>query len=154
MRNIVAALFALTSAIALAQDLPKFSYPDPETYTKAALVLCKEQRDSLVLAFRYREAGRSKEEALAQVPANSPSWQFRVIDMYRENIENVYTYPQYGLYSMLVFRAESCRKEVMAVRRLPKFETVHEQVAACEAKHGKDRSSELLVCVRNIVEAM
>jgi hypothetical protein len=74
--------------------------------------------------------------------------------VYAENIEDVYTFPEIGMYSMVVFRAEACRKEVMSARRLGRFSVVREQVHACEERHGKQQSKELYACVRTIVDGM
>lgn len=154
MKSILAAVaFALTSTCG-AQTMEKWGYPDPGEFAKAALTLCAEQRDSVILSTRYRNDGRSRDEVLALIPPNPPSLQLRVVDAYRENIEDVYSFPQYGLYSMMVFRAEVCRKEVMSARRLGRFETVHEKIGACESRHGKERSNELYACVRGIVDGM
>jgi hypothetical protein len=154
MKTLLAAITFCIASASGAQPMEKWGYPDPGEFAKAALMLCSEQRDSVILSTRYRNEGRSREEVLALVPVNPPSLQLRVVDVYRENIEDVYSFPQYGLYSMMVFRAEVCRKEVMSVRRLPRFDTVHEMIGACETRHGKQRSNELYACVRAIVDGM
>ena len=154
MKTILLVAAAALTATASAQTLEKWGYPDVDEFTKATLVLCSEQRDSVILATRYRNAGRRRDEVLALVPPNSAKLQLRVVDVYRENIEDVYAFPNFGLYSMVVFRAEVCRKEVMSARRFARFETVQEKVAACESRHGKAQSKELYACVLEIVDGM
>jgi hypothetical protein len=154
MKHLLLVATAVVAGNALAQPLEKWGYPDVDEFTKATVVLCAEQRDSVILATRYRNSGRSKEEVLALVPPNSPRLQLRLVDVYRENIEDVYAFPTFGLYSMVVFRAEVCRREVMSARRLGRFDSVREKVAACESRHGKEQSKELYSCVLDIVDGM
>jgi hypothetical protein len=150
----LAAALLLISAAAPAQTMEKWGYPDPDVFAKAVHSLCEEQNLSVLLASRYRDQGRSKTDVLALIPENPPSLQLRAIDAYRENVEDVYAFPQFGTYAMTVFRAEVCRKEVMSARTLGRFATVHEKVAACESQHGKVKSNELYGCVRKVVLSM
>ncbi len=154
MRHLLVLAIAAFASAALGQPLEKWGYPDVGEFTKATLVLCSEQRDSVILATRYRNGGRAREEVLSLVPPNSQLLQLRVVEVYRENIEDVYAFPNVGLYSMVAFRAEVCRREIMSARRLGRFETVHEKVTACESRHGKERSKELHFCVIDIVDGM
>jgi hypothetical protein len=141
-------------ATAGAQPLEKWGYPDPDAFARATHTLCEEQNRSIMLAARHRDQGRTIEQVLALVPENPSILQLRAIDVYRENIEDVYAYPDVGVYPLTVFRAEVCRREVQSARTLGRFATVREKVVACQAQHGSGKSNELYACVRKVVLAM
>jgi hypothetical protein len=154
MKTLISATLALAAISVHGQALEKWGYPDPGEFAKATNVLCSEQRDSVILATRLRNEGRERKEVLGLVPPNSSVLKLRVVDVYSENIEDVYAFPDIGMYSMVVFRAEVCRKEVMEARRLARFATVKDKVRVCEEQHGKQQGKDLYACVRTVVEGM
>lgn len=154
MKRLLASLVSVFALSIHAQGLEKWGYPDPNEFAKATNILCSEQRDSVILATRYRNEGRQRADVMALVPPNSKVLQLRVVEVYTENIEDVYSYPELGMYSMVVFRAEVCRKEVMSAKRLGRLSSVRDRIQACEDIHGKQQSKDLYACVRAIVDGM
>ena len=134
--------------------MEKWGYPDPDAFAKATHTLCEEQNLSVMLAATYRDQGKPKEQVLALLPDNPLTLQLRAIDVYRENIEDVYAYPNIAVYPLTVFRAEVCRREVQSARTLGRFATVQERVLSCQAQHGPGKSNELYVCIRKVVLSM
>jgi hypothetical protein len=155
MKCIALALSLLVAgSTASAQHMEKWGYPDPDVFAKAALSLCDEQNLSVMLAARHRDQGRTREDVMALIPPKSKVIELRALDAYRENVEDVFDFPNIGTYSLMVFRAEVCRREVMAAKTYPRFETVRVKVTACEAQHGKEKSNALYACVRTVVDSM
>ena len=155
MKNIALAIsLLLAGSLASAQNMEKWGYPDPDVFAKAVHSLCNEQNLSVMLAARYRDLGRTREDVLALIPTKSQVIELRALDAYRENVEDVFAFPTIGTYTMMVFRAEVCRREVMAAKTYARFETVREKVAACEVQHGKEKSNALYACVRTVVDGM
>jgi hypothetical protein len=109
-------LFLIDCCMASATFAQKFGYPDPEVFAKAAYSLCQEQNASILLAAQMRDQGQSKAEALAEIAPKSSVIQMRLLDAYRENIEDVFAFPSVGTYALAAFRSEVCRREVMAAR--------------------------------------
>jgi len=145
---------SIAATAGVAQPLEKWGYPDPDLFGKAVHTVCEEQHLSVMLAARHRDQGHTRDEVLALVPPNSPALQLRAIDVYRENVEDVFMFPHIGTYAMMVFRAEACRREVMSARTLPRFGTVVGKIVACETQHGKEKSNALYACVRTVVNGM
>lgn len=134
--------------------MEKWGYPDPDTFARATYALCHEQHMSVLLATRYRDQGMTKDDVIALIPENPPALQLRALDAYREAVEDVYAFPQIGLYSMMAFRAEVCRREVMSARTFRRLASVHESISACESVHGRANSEALHHCVRKVVSAL
>ena len=155
MRTIlIAAAFSLPAVASFAQSMERWGYPDPEVVGNAVHSLCNEQNLSVMLSARYRDQGRTKAEVLALIPENPPSLALRTIDAFRESVEDVFEFPKIGTYTLMVFRAEQCRREVMSARVFTRLTTVQDQINACEAAHGQAKSNELYACVRKVVLAM
>ena len=149
-----ASLVLIGCCMASASFAQKFGYPDPEVFAKAAHSLCQEQNASILLAAQMRDQGQSKADALAEIAPKSSVIQLRLLDAYRENIEDVFAFPSVGTYTLTTFRAEVCRREVMAARTFPRFATVREKVEACESQHGKVQGTALYRCIRGVVDGM
>ena len=154
MNRYLLPVVALFASHASAQQLERWGYPDPDEFAKATYALCAEQNKSVMLAARYKDQGKSKEQVLALVPDNPPSLALRAVDVYRENIEDVFDFPEIGVYPLMAFRSEVCRIEVQSARRPGRFSAVKEKVAACQSIHGSNQSDAIYRCVRNVVRGM
>lgn len=78
----------------------------------------------------------------------------RLFDIYRENIEDVYSYPELSLYTITVFRSEVCHREIQQARTLPRLAGVRDKLGQCQVQHGVERGAELFQCVSRVVYSL
>lgn len=154
MRLIAASALLLIACGASGQQMEPWGYPDPDAFAKATYTLCAQQNLSVMLAAKHRDQGRTREQVLALVPENPPMLRLRAVDVYRENVEDVFDFPHISTYALMTFRAEVCRREVQSVQRPGRLSGVRASVEACQARHGGAQSNELYGCIRRVVQDM
>jgi hypothetical protein len=149
---ITAALLILSSA-AFGQSLERWYLPDPEEMIKASNVLCADQAKSALLAWHYRNTGRSKEEVTALLPESPRALTLRLTSAMRENVEDAYAFPELSQYTLYSFRSEVCMRETLGAVRMPRLSTMEPRVAECQKTHGGEKSATLFKCVQSVVRA-
>ena len=156
MRYLIPLLVALSSfqaplAFAENKQPEKWGLPDPDVVIPAVNKVCEDQRNSVLVAIGLRNDGFSLDQVLKLVPQDIETFRLRSVEAMRENVEDVFKYKSISPYSFVVFRSETCLREVMEIHRYPKFGDVADQVESCQKLHGIERSNGLFQCIRKVV---
>lgn len=154
MKRFLVIALIINTLTAQAAQPEKWGLPDLDILIPAVNSLCQDQRNSALIAMGLRSEGRSKEEILALVPNDSPTFRLRSVEAMRENIEDVFLYPMISRYAYVVFRSEVCMREVLEARRFARFSTASTLVETCQKNHGTEKSGDLYQCVRRAVRSL
>jgi hypothetical protein len=149
MTNVLSSLVLLVlSAVAFAQPIERWLLPDPDEIIKASQTLCADQAKSALLAWHYKKQGRTKEEVLALIPESPKALSLRVTSAMRENVEDVFTFPELSQYTYYSFRSEACMRETLGAVRMPRLATIYPSIAECQSLHGPEKSTSLSRCIQ------
>ena len=112
--------------------------------------MCRLQSKSILAADKLRRDGKSRDEVLALVPAEPQdvpaAKRVRLLEVTRENVEDVFDFRDLGPYTLYMFRWNVCARELLTVTRMARAATVHPQLAACQSRY-----SETQQCLQDLV---
>lgn len=95
-----------------------------------------------------------KEDVLALIPESPKAFSLRLVSAMRENVEDVYSYPELSQYTYYSFRAEVCFRETLGGVRMPRLSSAYAAVAECQRTQGEEKSSQLFKCIQAVVRSM
>ena len=147
-------LLCLVTTSASAQ-MPE-PWPLPGAREMAAIApLCAQQARSIIQADQLRRQGRTREEVLALIPAEPeetpPAMRLRLLEVMRENVEDVFNYRELFSLTIYQFRWAVCAREVLTARRAQRLRTVLPKVVQCQARSLAAPENKVEDCIGQVV---
>lgn len=152
LNNPLISLFALgASQFAIAQALAPWGLPDATEMISASNVLCSDQAKSVLVAAALRNKGHKLDDVLGLIPPAPKALNLRVVSAMRENVEDIFQFPDISQYAYYSFRSEVCMRETLGAVRIPRFVTMRTKVLECQQQHGTEKGDGLFKCIQNVV---
>ena len=151
-RTISLALLGLIAFMRCAEaEDPIWSFPDPAEYGAHLTELCKPEAGSALFIAALRDKGLIKAQAAEHLPQGTPE-RLRLTRVVRENLDDLYAYPNVASISYYVYRGASCPREKAEGKPAIAFASIATGVLSCQEKIGIENRPALAACIRELMK--
>ena len=148
--TLVLALLGFVMSTASRAEEATWSFPDPAEYMAHVTEICKPESSSALFIAALRDKGSTKDQVAARLPQGTPD-RIRLTHVVRENLNDLYAFPDVTAISYYAFRGASCVREKVEGKAPIAFATIATDVVACQKKHGAQNRPGLAGCIRALI---
>jgi len=147
---LAASLFFASLGNASAEEL-FWSFPSPEEYSAHLTELCKPESSSAIYIANLRDKGFTKEQVASSLPQGNPD-RLRLTHVVKENLDDLFTYPDVNIVTYYAFRGQSCVREKAEGRAIVLFSSIAKDAFRCQTELGLVDRVRLARCVRSLLK--
>ncbi len=147
---LIGLLFVASSSNISAEEV-SWSFPSPEEYSAHLTELCKPESSSAIYIANLRDKGFTKEQVASSLPQGTPD-RLRLTHVVKENLDDLYAYPDLNILTYYAFRGQSCVREKAEGKSIVKFASIATDALKCQKDLGLGDRIKLATCVRALLK--